>query len=579
MLCPSCGAENRDAARFCGTCGRSLSQAPRYEAATPPPSPEMPIEPPPPAPPAPAVAPVEADQPALTAQPDGSLSEEAQVEGAPPLSPEEMFDDDAARWLHSSTNRVFDEAASVQSNDPLARSDAGLSGPGVDGLPPAPAQSEDLSRQDEDEPGEERAASSAGWLPPHPTDATGEDENGPTVGRSVTGDAGSPGPKTDQVPPAITPPPPLDPGVEVAGRWRIIGLQETTEGRNTYSAVDMAACPVCSALFEPNDSFCSGCGVELKPGNGQAMLLHEAVSANALTAFGPGVTEHQGRLYVAAPALIVSDGQSAQGPRPLRLTHGYASHCGMVRDLDEDSLFVATLAAVFKSALTPSLGLYVVADGMGGHEGGELASQTAVERIAYLLMSVLVRFMQGDAEGARPGGQDSLETHIRDAVGEANTAVREMAQARGIDAGTTVTLALVVDGEAHIANVGDSRTFLFHDGRLRQLTQDHSLVASLVLAGALQPEEIYTHPQRNAVYRSLGTNERVEVDQFYEELQPGDALVLCCDGIWETVRPEGIEDVLLTVTDPQAACDELIRRGNLAGGDDNLSVIVVRASR
>jgi serine/threonine protein phosphatase PrpC len=106
---------------------------------------------------------------------------------------------------------------------------------------------------------------------------------------------------------------------------------------------------------------------------------------------------------------------------------------------------------------------------------------------------------------------------------------------------------------------------------------DHSLVASLVTAGVIQPEEIYTHPERNVVYRSIGTNAAVDADIFAEPLAPGDTLVVCCDGLWEALRDGGIEDVLLAQPDPQAASIELVRQANRAGGEDNISVIVVKA--
>jgi protein phosphatase len=142
--------------------------------------------------------------------------------------------------------------------------------------------------------------------------------------------------------------------------------------------------------------------------------------------------------------------------------------------------------------------------------------------------------------------------------------------------GTTLTAALVRDEMALIANVGDSRTYLWRDGELVQITSDHSLVAQLVEAGALAPDEIYTHPEKSAIYRSLGHAPEVEVDLFEQPLESGDRLVLCCDGVWEMLRSDGIEEVLLMEPDPQCACEEMVRRANLAGGEDNISVVVVQ---
>jgi len=112
-------------------------------------------------------------------------------------------------------------------------------------------------------------------------------------------------------------------------------------------------------------------------------------------------------------------------------------------------------------------------------------------------------------------------------------------------------------------------------GHLTQLTKDHSVVARLVEQGTLSPKEIYTHEQRNMIFRTLGENPDVEVDIFTIELEPGDRLLLCSDGLWEMVHDPYIEDVLLECSDPQQACDKLVDMANLAGGDDNISLIVI----
>ena len=146
------------------------------------------------------------------------------------------------------------------------------------------------------------------------------------------------------------------------------------------------------------------------------------------------------------------------------------------------------------------------------------------------------------------------------------------------DMGTTLTLALVVDERLYVANIGDSRTYLWGRSGLRQLSQDHSYVFSLYKSNALTEDELYTHPRRNEIFRSLGMSDQVEVDQVQEQLSPGDLLLLCCDGLWEMLHNEGIADVLmLNLGDPQIICDELVNRADLAGGEDNISAIVVRA--
>jgi protein phosphatase len=168
---------------------------------------------------------------------------------------------------------------------------------------------------------------------------------------------------------------------------------------------------------------------------------------------------------------------------------------------------------------------------------------------------------------------------IREAVQRANQVVREYAEHypdRAADAGSTVTMAVVKGRTAYVANVGDSRTYLLREGELRQITTDHSLVAGLVAAGKIQPEEIYTHPQRNVIYRSLGGDPQVEVDITRQSLQPGDLLLLCSDGLWEMVRDPEITALLEGTPDVWEACERLVQTANENGGHDNITAIVVR---
>jgi protein phosphatase len=164
-------------------------------------------------------------------------------------------------------------------------------------------------------------------------------------------------------------------------------------------------------------------------------------------------------------------------------------------------------------------------------------------------------------------------------VQRANQVVRDYAQhypGRARDAGSTVTMAVLQGWTAYIANVGDSRTYLLRDGKLEQLTTDHSLVAGLVAAGTIEPDEIYTHPQRNVIYRSLGSDPEVEVDIVRQPLQAGDRLLLCSDGLWEMVRDPEMAAVLDRTPDVWEACDQLVERANENGGPDNITAILVR---
>jgi protein phosphatase len=142
--------------------------------------------------------------------------------------------------------------------------------------------------------------------------------------------------------------------------------------------------------------------------------------------------------------------------------------------------------------------------------------------------------------------------------------------------GTTFTMALVAGDRAIVGNVGDSRTYLFRDGRLRRITRDHSLVQRLVDLGQIAEDDIYSHPQRNAVLRSLGDRSEIEIDVFTERLRPGDALLLCSDGQWEMTRDPDMERLLAREEPPQAVCEALVAAANQAGGEDNIAVILVR---
>ncbi|HEX2048654.1 MAG TPA: Stp1/IreP family PP2C-type Ser/Thr phosphatase, partial [Acidimicrobiales bacterium] len=208
--------------------------------------------------------------------------------------------------------------------------------------------------------------------------------------------------------------------------------------------------------------------------------------------------------------------------------------------------------------------LFAVADGVGGHQAGEVASQTAVE--------TLLRFFKE--------GEQTTEGLVA-AVEAANHAVWELAQGsrekRGM--GTTLTaLALVrEDGEEQLAlaNVGDSRTYLLQQGDLIQLTEDHSLVEELVRDGKLSPAEAQTHPQRSIITRALGMEPEIEVDSW--EIIPfvGDRILLCSDGLTNELSDERIASTLRQLADPQEAAHDLVRQARAAGGSDNITVVVV----
>ena len=259
-------------------------------------------------------------------------------------------------------------------------------------------------------------------------------------------------------------------------------------------------------------------------------------------------------------------------PLPLRVRIGAATNTGVVRDHNEDSMFALDLT-LNNTSLAHTWGLYIVADGMGGHAAGEVASGLAIRGAAEV---VLAEYLAGAIDVNSPYDEAKSKEVVRNAVLQANKYVLGEAKSRGNDMGTTITMALVVDDRAIIGNVGDSRTYLFRDGQLQRISKDHSLVMRLVELGQISEDDIYTHPQRNAVLRSLGDKAEIEVDIFSQRLRPGDALFLCSDGQWEMTHNPDMAQLITANDDPQQACDALIAAANKAGGEDNITAVLVK---
>ena len=226
----------------------------------------------------------------------------------------------------------------------------------------------------------------------------------------------------------------------------------------------------------------------------------------------------------------------------------YASRTdvGCVREHNEDSL----------AAQSP---LFIVADGMGGHEAGEVASSIAIATMLSMMPET------ADAEA------------LAESVIAANKAVIAGAEngTGRLGMGTTITAALAIDNELIIAQVGDSRAYLLHNGELTQITRDHSLVADLIEQGRITEEEARYHPQRSVITRALGSDPEMQPDIFKLNIEPGDKLMLCSDGLSGMVSDKSIAAILRTNISPVDACNTLVNEAIAAGGLDNVSVIVV----
>jgi len=283
---------------------------------------------------------------------------------------------------------------------------------------------------------------------------------------------------------------------------------------------------------------------------------------------------------------------------------------GRQREQNEDSAYKR-----IESFDDGDRGLFIVADGMGGYQAGEVASRIAVETIsrtmdsffkpiaeqATIVLSSLIddttiissSAQNEDVDTLSPGQgmkasktrkltetpiAKSVEDQFTSAIQQANKEIvrygEQQTGARGL--GCTVTAALIQNNRAYIANVGDSRTYLLRKGKLKPLTKDHSLVARLVEEKQIDPEDIYSHPQRNLIYRSLGAGHKtVEVDVFHETLLPDDMLLLCSDGLWEMVHTPILLKELSVSASPQTISTRLIELANENGGEDNITAVVV----
>ena len=277
------------------------------------------------------------------------------------------------------------------------------------------------------------------------------------------------------------------------------------------------------------------------------------------------------------PGLTASDFATAletaleklRRPASITLVVGHRTDVGQDRSLNEDSLLTLDITPVFRSVSAP-VGLFVVADGMGGHEAGDAASQLAVRTIAQSAVSKVLT--PASAGEKLPDAREWLTA----ATQAANRAVYEQRRAAGTDMGTTLVMALFAGDTATIANVGDSRAYLLDQDGITQISTDHSLVERLVATGHIAPEEALDHPHKNVIYRVIGDKTRVEADLFEQRLAPGEALLLCSDGLSGMMPDEQIWHVWRTSTSPQDACDRLVEAANQAGGEDNIAVVIVQ---
>jgi len=262
---------------------------------------------------------------------------------------------------------------------------------------------------------------------------------------------------------------------------------------------------------------------------------------------------HTVKLRPAPEKAVLPGTERAAASREL-LWHGITDP-GIARDQNEDSFALLDLG---------DQALFVVADGMGGHDAGEVASRIAVETVC-------------SAVNSREPHEDPLAL-VERAMQRANTEVRREGMQKGSNMGTTLTVALVRGDAAYIGSVGDSRAYWIGNGAISQITEDHSLVAKLAACGKLTREEARNHPKSNLLYRSVGAEDAIRTGLFRVELKSGGTLLLCTDGLWGEVADEDIREICAAEAYTETICARLVQRANANGGRDNITAVAVKVS-
>jgi serine/threonine protein phosphatase PrpC len=261
--------------------------------------------------------------------------------------------------------------------------------------------------------------------------------------------------------------------------------------------------------------------------------------------------------------------ESRRGLNPRQFLSGCAISAGKQREHNEDSLFSLTTTLASNGTQIP-FGLYIVADGMGGHQYGEIASEIAVKTMAEQIMAQLYNHLL-KIHPQRP--EEPLRDILHNSVKKAHEAILKYAPGGG----TTLTTVVIVDNQMGIAHVGDSRVYTVTlSGTMKSITRDHSLVRRLEELGQLTAEEAAIHPQRNVLYRALGQGEPFEPEIITAPTPESCYLLICSDGLWGVVPEETLGDIVNSAPTLHQACQEMVHAANSAGGPDNIAIILVR---
>ncbi|MGZ3599550.1 MAG: protein phosphatase 2C domain-containing protein [Ktedonobacterales bacterium] len=410
---------------------------------------------------------------------------------------------------------------------------------------------------------------------------------------------------------------PLPASMILGGRYRIEALVSAApnerDGENVYRVSDLQGyeqCWSCGTSYGAtgaSDRFCRECGADMLA---REFVMYEryiadgedagelAPAAETQDGGGETSTEEGGSVDLGSAGeasegtgktmeergftqgrrayrVLPHDAEPSPFPQGARILIGAATDVGQSRsgERNEDSLAALVLNLGHDSHLQP-LALGIVADGLGGHANGQdasrLVTRVLVEHIVHTAALPLIG-LPADAQATA----DGLDAVLLEGARLANGALCAANTESNADMGSTLVAALLFDDTAYVLNAGDSRGYLLDGKQFRRITTDHSLVEQLVAGGLVTPEERYSHPQRNQIYRSLGDESEMQFDLFTQKLQPGMRLLLCSDGLWEMVRDDELARILGEAGDPQEACDELVRAANQQGGEDNVTAVVI----
>jgi PPM family protein phosphatase len=242
------------------------------------------------------------------------------------------------------------------------------------------------------------------------------------------------------------------------------------------------------------------------------------------------------------------------------LKYTVRSHPGCIRDKNEDRFFVPPERGPF---------IFAVADGMGGHAAGEVASSLSIKALEQNISRLPDQFPPYSLKYMR----DFLEKSILEANNDILDIQNENPYFKGM--GTTFTVAVFFHKQLLVGHIGDSQAFLFHESEFSQITEDHSVVTELLKKGEITPDEVYNHPQRHLLTRALGTSSDLKIDFYVTGVSSGDYLLLCTDGLTAVLRPAEIQKLIFEHVDLEKAANQLLNKANELGGPDNITFVLI----